>query len=85
MYKIRLRKKSTTKTTNNSYDILLRKNKTNAFPIGSYNQEKSTLKLDLDSYLIMVTKGCNFSENFKKVFLKSTGNLTSKKKIKVKF
>jgi ribosomal protein S16 len=85
MYKIRLRKRSTTKTNNNSYDILLKKNKTSGFPIGSYNQEKSILKLDLDSYLIMVTKGCNFSENFKKIFSKSTGNLTNKKKVKVKF
>jgi ribosomal protein S16 len=85
MYKIRLRKKSATKTTNNSYDILLKKNKTNRFPIGGYNQEKSTLKLDLDNYLIMITKGCNFSENFKKIFSKSTGSLINKKKVKIKF
>jgi hypothetical protein len=82
MYKIRLKKKSRTKTNNNSYNILLTKKRIN-IPIGAYNQETSALILDIDSYILAIKKGCIFSEKFKKIFLKSTGNLTNKQNTKI--
>lgn len=82
MYNIRLKKKSRTKTNNNSYNILLTKQKL-SIPIGVYNQETSVLILDIDSYIFATTKGCSFSEKFKKIFLKATGNLTNKQNTKI--
>jgi ribosomal protein S16 len=84
MYAIRLKKKSSTKTNNNSYDILLKKSKYNS-PIGSYNQTKMIVTLDLDSYIFAITKGCIISENFKKIFTKTTMNISNKKNIKIIF
>jgi len=81
MYIIQLKKKSNTKTNNNSYDILLKKDK-HRLPIGSYNQSKMIVTLDLESYIFAITKGCLISENFKKIFIKTTLNLTNKKKYK---
>jgi len=84
MYIIQLKKKSNTKTNNNSYDILLKKDK-HRLPIGSYNQSKMIVTLDLESYIFAITKGCLISENFKKIFIKTTLNLTNKKNIKIFF
>jgi hypothetical protein len=84
MYIIQLKKKSNTKTNNNSYDILLKKDK-HRLPIGSYNQSKMIVTLDLESYIFAITKGCLISENFKKIFTKTTSNLTNKKNIKIFF
>jgi hypothetical protein len=84
MYSIQLKKKSSTKTNNNSYDILLKKDKYN-LPIGSYNQNKMIVTLDLESYIFAITKGCLISENFKKIFTKTTMNISSKKTIKIIF
>ena len=84
MYSIQLKKKSSTKTNNNSYNILLKKNK-NSLPIGSYNQDKMIVTLDLESYILAITKGCLMSENFKKIFTKTTMNISSKKNIKITF
>src|SRR3989344_4296906 len=80
MYTIQLKKKSNTKTSNNSYDILLKKDK-NRLPIGSYNQAKMIVTLDLESYIFAITKGCLISENFKKIFIKTTMNFSNKKNI----
>jgi hypothetical protein len=84
MYTIQLKKKSNTKTSNNSYDILLKKDK-NRLPIGSYNQAKMIVTLDLESYIFAITKGCLISENFKKIFIKTTMNFSNKKNIKIIF
>jgi len=84
MYTIQLKKKSNTKTSNNSYDILLKKDK-NRLPIGSYNQAKMIITLDLESYIFAITKGCLISENFKKIFTKTTMNISNKKNIKIIF
>ena len=84
MYTIQLKKKSNTKTSNNSYDILLKKDK-NRLPIGSYNQAKMIVTLDLESYIFAITKGCLISENFKKIFIKTTINFSNKKNIKIIF
>jgi len=67
MYNIRLKKKSYTKTSNNSYDILLKKDK-NSLPIGSYSQNKMIIILDIETYVFALTKGCSSSEKFKKNF-----------------
>lgn len=82
MYSIRLKKKSRTKTNNNSYNILLTRERVNK-PIGVYNQETSALILDIDSYILAITKGCSLSEKFKKIFLRATGNLTNKQNTKI--
>jgi hypothetical protein len=82
MYNIQLKKKSNTKTKNNSYDILLKKNNHN-LPIGSYNQDKMVVSLDLESYIFAIAKGCLVSEKFKKIFLKTTSNISNKKNIKI--
>jgi hypothetical protein len=84
MYAIRLKKKSNTKTSNNSYDILLKKDKYK-LPIGSYNQAKMMITLDLESYIFAITKGCLVSEKFRKIFIKTTSNITNKKNIKIIF
>jgi hypothetical protein len=84
MYKLLLKKKSKVKTINNRYNILLKKN-LNSFPIGSYNQQNGIFAIDIEKYIIIISKGCNFSENFKNLFLKSTQGLASKKKITIKF
>jgi N6-adenosine-specific RNA methylase IME4 len=84
MYTIRLKKKSNTKTNNNSYDILLKKDKHN-LPIGSYNQSKMVITLDLESYIFAITKGCLVSEKFRKIFIKTTSNITNKKNVKIIF
>ncbi len=84
MYTIQLKKKSSTKTSNNSYDILLKKDKSR-LPIGSYNQAKMIITLDLESYIFAITKGCLISENFKKIFTKTTMNVSNKKNIKIIF
>ena len=84
MYTIQLKKKSNTKTSNNSYDILLKKDKSR-LPIGSYNQAKMIITLDLESYIFAITKGCLISENFKKIFTKTTMNISNKKNIKIIF
>ncbi len=84
MYTIQLKKKSNTKTSNNSYDILLKKDKSR-LPIGSYNQAKMIITLDLESYIFAITKGCLISENFKKIFTKTTMNVSNKKNIKIIF
>lgn len=84
MYTIRLKKKSNTKTSNSSYDILLKKNNQN-LPIGSYNQAEMIITLDLESYIFAITKGCLVSEKFKKIFVKSTANITNKKNVIIFF
>jgi hypothetical protein len=84
MYKVILKKKSRTKTTNNRYNILLKKN-TNSFPIGSYNQVNGIFTIDIEKYIVIISKGCNFSENFKKIFLRSTKGMATRKKISVKY
>ena len=84
MYIIRLKKKSNTKTSNSSYDILLKKSNRNLV-IGSYNQARMTITLDLNLYIFAITKGCLISERFKKIFIKSTCNISSKKKVKIIF
>ena len=84
MYIIQLKKKSNTKTNNNNYNILLKKNKC-SLPIGSYNQSKMTVTLDLESYILAITKGCLISEKFKKIFTKTTLNISNKKNIKIIF
>lgn len=84
MYIIRLKKKSNTKTSNSSYNILLRKSKCNLV-IGSYNQARMTITLDLNLYIFAITKGCLISEKFKKIFVKSTCNISNKKNIKIIF
>jgi hypothetical protein len=84
MYKLILKKKSKTKTINNRYNILLKKN-INSFPIGSYNQQNGIFSLDIEKYINVISKGCSFSENFKKLFLNSTRCLTTKKLISIKF
>jgi predicted nucleic-acid-binding Zn-ribbon protein len=84
MYKIILKKKSKTKTTNNRYNILLKKN-VNSFPIGSYNQVNKIFSIDIEKYILIISKGCNFSENFKKIFIRSSHNLTNRRKIQIKF
>ena len=82
MYNIRLKKKAHTKTNNNSYDILLKKDKT-VLPIGSYCQNRMVVILDLESYIFAVAKGCSTSEKFKKIFLRTTQNITEKKNFKI--
>jgi hypothetical protein len=84
MYTIQLKKKSNTKTNNNSYDILLKKDRHN-LPIGSYNQSKMVITLDLESYIFAITKGCLVSEKFRKIFIKTTSNITHKKNVKIIF
>lgn len=84
MYIIRLKKKSNTKTSNNSYDILLKKSNRNLV-IGSYNQSRMTITLDLNLYAFAMAKGCLISERFKKIFIKSTCNISNKKNIKIIF
>jgi predicted nucleic-acid-binding Zn-ribbon protein len=84
MYKVILKKKSRTKTTNNRYNILLKKN-TNSFPIGAYNQVNGIFTIDIEKYIVIISKGCNFSENFKKIFLRSTKGMATRKKISVKY
>jgi len=84
MYTIQLKKKSNTKTDNNSYNILLKKNKY-SLPIGSYNQTKMMVTLDLESYIFAITRGCLISEKFKKIFTKTTLNISNKKNIKIIF
>jgi hypothetical protein len=84
MYTIQLKKKSNTKTSSNGYDILLKKGK-RRLPIGSYNQAKMIVTLDLESYIFAITKGCLISENFKKIFIKATMNISNKKNIKIIF
>ena len=84
MYIIRLKKKSNTKTNNNSYNILLKKSNNNLV-IGSYNQATMTITLDLNLYTFAITKGCLISEKFKKIFVKSTSNISNKKNIKIIF
>jgi len=81
---IQLKKKSYTKTNNNSYNILLKKNKL-SLPIGSYNQNKMIITLDLESYIFALTKGCLISEKFRKIFLKATSGITNKKRVKIIF
>jgi hypothetical protein len=84
MYKIILKKKSKTKTINNRYNILLKKN-LNSFPIGSYNQVNGIFTIDIEKYINLISKGCNFSENFKKIFLKSTKGMATKRKVSIKY
>jgi hypothetical protein len=84
MYKIILKKKSRTKTINNRYDILLKKN-LNSFPIGSYNQVNGIFTIDIEKYITLISKGCNFSENFKKIFLRSTKGMATKRKVSIKY
>jgi hypothetical protein len=84
MYKVILKKKSRTKTTNNRYNILLKKN-INSFPIGSYNQLNGIFTIDIEKFIIIISKGCNFSENFKKIFSRSTKGMATKKKISIKY
>jgi predicted nucleic-acid-binding Zn-ribbon protein len=84
MYKLILKKKSRTKTVNNRYNILLKKN-INSFPIGSYNQDSGIFSIDIERYIVIISKGCNFSENFKKLFLRSTRVLSIKQKNILKF
>jgi N6-adenosine-specific RNA methylase IME4 len=84
MYAIKLKKKSSTKTNNISYDVLLKKNK-RSLPIGSYNQDKMVITLNLESYIFAITKGCLVSEKFRKIFIKTTAGITNKKNIKVIF
>lgn len=84
MYKIILKKKSKTKTNNNRYDLLLKKN-VNSFPIGSYNQQTNIFTIDIEKYIIIISKGCNFSENFKKLFINSSKGLINKKTVAIKF
>jgi len=81
---IQLKKKSYTKTNNNSYNILLKKNKL-SLPIGSYNQNKMIITLDLESYIFALTKGCLISEKFRKIFLKATSGIINKKRVKIIF
>lgn len=84
MYKIILKKKSKTKTINNRYNILLKKN-LNSFPIGSYNQVNGIFTIDIEKYINLISKGCNFSENFKKIFLRSTKGMATKRKVSIKY
>jgi hypothetical protein len=84
MYKIILKKKSKTKTTNNRYNILLKKN-LNSFPIGSYNQINGIFAIDVEKYITIISKGCNFSENFKKIFLRSTKGMATNRKVSIKY
>jgi hypothetical protein len=84
MYNIRLKKKSYTKTSNNSYDILLKKDK-NSLPIGSYSQNKMIIILDIETYVFALTKGCSSSEKFKKIFIRATSNISNKKNLKINF
>lgn len=84
MYIISIRKKSSTKTINNSYDILLKKHNC-SLPIGLYNQNKNTVSLDLESYIFAISKGCKVSEKFKNIFLKTTLNIINKKTVKIIF
>jgi len=84
MYNIRLKKKSNTKISNNSYNILLKKNK-NSLPIGSYSQNKMIIILDIEAYVFALTKGCSSSEKFKKIFIRATSNISNKKNLKINF
>lgn len=84
MYTISIKKKSNTKTVNNSYNILLKKNNY-SLPIGLYNQDRNVISLDLESYIFAIGKGCKISEKFKNIFLKTTLNITHKRSVKVIF
>lgn len=84
MYNILLKKKSNTKTINNSYDILLKKSN-NRLPIGLYNQDKNIISLDLESYIFAISRGCKISEKFKNIFLRTTSNVVNKKAVKITF
>ena len=85
MYKITLKKKFITKTNNNSYSIILNK-KTQKLPIGSFSQNNCKLFLDINTLVNIISKGGNFSENFKKIFINNTGNMLQvQKSIKINY
>lgn len=85
MYKIILKKKFLTKTKNNSYNIILNK-KNQKLPIGSFSQNNCNLFLDVNALVTVISKGGNFSENFKKIFINNTGNMLKiQKNIKINY
>lgn len=85
MYKIILKKKFLTKTKNNSYNIILNK-KNRKLPIGSFSQNNCNLFLDINALITVISKGGNFSENFKKIFINNTGNMLKiRKNIKINY
>lgn len=84
MYYIKLKKKSDTSTSNNNYDILICRNG-GEMVIGQYNQSNNKLMLDIHIFLFVIKKGAEFSKNFKKIFTRTTGSVTAKKNLKVKF
>lgn len=85
MYKIVLKKKSVTKTNNHSFNVLIDNITSKKIPFGSYNQNTGILLLDLDSFLVVIAKGVNFSHSFNKIVSTSTGGFAHKKTLKIKF
>lgn len=82
--RIRLKKKIRTKKPNNSFSVFLTNGRTGK-PIGSYNQSDNKLILDIQTYVLAMKKNYSFSGSFKKIFNKTTQNLTNKKNLRIKF
>jgi hypothetical protein len=84
MREIKLKKKIRTKKPNNSFSITLTANKISK-PIGGYDQSNNKLILDIQTYILAIKKGYTFSGSFKKIFQKTTQNLTNQKNLRIKF
>jgi hypothetical protein len=84
MYLIKLKKAANTRTSNNNYDVMISRNGGERV-IGSYNQNTNKLILDIKILIFVLKKGAIFSKNFLKLFKRTTGSLTSKKIVKIKF
>jgi hypothetical protein len=84
MYRIKLKKAARTRTSNNNYDVMISRNGGERV-IGSYNQNNNKLILDIKILIFVLKKGTIFSKNFLRLFKKTTGFLTSKRVVTVKF
>ena len=81
---IKFEKRSKTKTSNNSYDIIF-KNNSQKRVIGSYNQSNNKLMLDLWNFIVLYSSGVKCSSIFTKTLTKISGHFSTKKNIKIKY
>lgn len=79
-----LSKSKKTKKNNNNYRLTFY-NKSKSITLGSYDQSNNKLIIDILALLHLIGNGVKLSNNFSKIFKKSTGLMLKNKSIIIKY